>query len=69
MLVIIKDNYDEISREGAKQIATLVKAKPDCVIGFATGSTPLGMYKELIRLHKDEGWTFRKSSHLIWMNM
>ena len=60
MLVIIKDNYDEISREGAKQIATLVKAKPDCVIGFATGSTPLGMYKELIRLHKDEGLDFSK---------
>ncbi|MDQ7051743.1 MAG: glucosamine-6-phosphate deaminase [candidate division KSB1 bacterium] len=60
MLVMIKENYDEMSKEAAKQVAALVRMKPDCVIGFATGSTPLGLYKELIRMHKEEGLDFSK---------
>jgi len=60
MLLIIKENYEEMSKEGAKMIATLVRAKPNCVLGFATGSTPLGTYKELIRLHRNEGLDFSK---------
>ncbi|MDQ7065514.1 MAG: glucosamine-6-phosphate deaminase [candidate division KSB1 bacterium] len=60
MLVMIKENYDEMSKEAAKQVAALVRKKPDCVIGFATGSTPLGLYKELIRMHKEEGLDFSK---------
>ncbi|MBI5662011.1 MULTISPECIES: glucosamine-6-phosphate deaminase [Ignavibacterium] len=60
MLVIIKENYQEMSTEAAKQVASLVRKKPDCVIGFATGSTPLGLYKELIRMHKEEGLDFSK---------
>jgi len=60
MLVLIKKDYEEMSLEGAKQIASLVRKKPDCVIGFATGSTPLGLYKELIRMHKMEGLDFSK---------
>lgn len=60
MLVIIKDNYEEMSKEGAKQVASLIRRKPDCVLGFATGSTPLDMYKELIRMHKEEGLDFSK---------
>lgn len=60
MLVIVKENYDQMSAEAAKQVASLVRKKPDCVIGFATGSTPLGLYKELIRMHKNEGLDFSK---------
>ena len=60
MLVMIKENYDDMSKEAAKQVAALVRKKPDCVIGFATGSTPLGLYKELIRMHKEEGLDFSK---------
>jgi glucosamine-6-phosphate deaminase len=60
MLVIIKKDYTQISQEAAKQVASLVRKKPDCVIGFATGSTPLGLYKELIRMHKKEGLDFSK---------
>lgn len=60
MLVIIKENYQEMSTEAAKHVASLVRKKPDCVIGFATGSTPLGLYKELIRMHKEEGLDFSK---------
>jgi glucosamine-6-phosphate deaminase len=60
MLVYIKENYDEMSKEGARLIAELVRKKPNCVLGFATGSTPLGLYKELIRLHRHEGLDFSK---------
>lgn len=60
MLVIIKENYEEMSLEAARQVAELVWKKPDCVLGFATGSTPLGLYRELIRMHKEEGLDFSK---------
>lgn len=58
MNVIIKENYDQMSKYTARVIADLVKSKPNCVIGLATGNTPIGTYKELIRLHKDEGLDF-----------
>jgi glucosamine-6-phosphate deaminase len=61
MLVIVKENYDELSREGAEIIAGVIRKKPNCVLGFATGSTPLGSYKALIRMHKEEERIFRRS--------
>ena len=48
MKIIVCENYAEISARSAELTADLVKAKPDCVLGLATGSTPVGMYKELI---------------------
>ncbi|NOZ56315.1 MAG: glucosamine-6-phosphate deaminase [Calditrichaeota bacterium] len=60
MLVLVKEDYDDMSKEAAKIVAALVRRKPDCVLGLATGSTPLGLYKELIRLHKEEGLDFSK---------
>jgi len=55
MQIIIKDTYEEISRIGAEIIADAIRKKPNLVLGLATGSTPVGMYKELIRMHKEEG--------------
>lgn len=47
----------------AKQIAELIKQKQKenkpCVLGLATGSTPVMLYKELVRLHKEEGLSFK----------
>lgn len=60
MLVIIKENYDEMSREAAQIVSRLIRLKPNCVLGFATGSTPVGLYRELIRLHREEGLDFSK---------
>jgi len=60
MLVIIKKNYDKLSQEAAKVVADRLKKKPNLVLGLATGSTPLGLYKELIRMHKYEGLDFSK---------
>lgn len=60
MLVIIKNNYEELSIEAAKILADRLKKKPNLVLGLATGSTPLGLYKELSRMHKYEGLDFSK---------
>ncbi len=60
MLVYIKENYDEMSHEGARIVAELVRKKPNGVLGFATGGTPLGLYNELIRMHQYEGLDFSK---------
>jgi glucosamine-6-phosphate deaminase len=50
--IIIKDNYEEMSKYAAEIIANLIKSKPSCVLGLATGSTPIGTYRELIKMHK-----------------
>ncbi len=42
----------------AARIAEIIRAKPHAVLGLATGSTPIGVYRELIRLHHDEGLDF-----------
>lgn len=60
MRVIITKDYDAMSRRAAKFVRELIERKPDAVIGFATGSTPIGLYKELIRMHKEEGIDFSK---------
>jgi len=47
----------------AQEIANLIRQKQAdakaCVLGLATGSTPISMYKELVRLHKQEGLSFK----------
>lgn len=60
MEVIIKETYEHASAEAARIVARRVREKPDCVLGLATGSTPLGLYKELVRMHKSEGLDFSK---------
>jgi len=52
MLVVLKKDYAEVSREAARIVAGAVRAKPNIVLGLATGNTPLGLYKELIALHR-----------------
>jgi glucosamine-6-phosphate deaminase len=52
MEMIIQTGTDTASKRAAKLIARLVHEKPDAVLGLATGSTPLELYRELIRLHQ-----------------
>ncbi len=61
MEVIIKDSYEDVSKLSAEIIADIIRRKPRAIIGLATGSTPLGTYKELIRLHKEEGLDFSRT--------
>ncbi len=58
-IVVVKD-YNEMSIKGAEFIAETIKNKPDAVLGLATGSTPEGLYNELITMHQDEGLDFSK---------
>lgn len=58
MLVLLKSNYRELSREAARIVASAIKNNPSAKLGLATGSTTLGMYEELVRLHKEEGLDF-----------
>ena len=58
--VIICQDKQEVAREGAKIFAKDIKEKPGIALGLATGGTPVGMYKELIRMHKEEGLDFSR---------
>ena len=60
MRVIVEADAEGVSRTAARFVAELVRRKPDCVLGLATGSTPLGLYAELIRLHRQEGLDFAR---------
>ena len=52
MIRIIKtEDYNEMSRKAANIIAAQVISKPDCVLGLATGSTPIGTYKRLVEMY------------------
>jgi len=56
--VIIEPDSDSASRRAARFVADLIRKKPNCVLGLATGSTPLVTYRELIRMHREEGLDF-----------
>ena len=58
MEVIICSTYEDMSKVAAKMVADLLNNKPNAVLGLATGSTPVGLYKELIRMHKEDGLDF-----------
>ena len=60
MRVIIVRDYDEISKKAASIIASEIKAKPNAVLGLATGSTPLGTYQELVKMHEEDGLDFSR---------
>ena len=53
MRVILCDSYEEISQKAAEIVASQIILKPDCVLGLATGSSPIGMYRELTRMNLD----------------
>lgn len=48
MRLIVAKDYEDVSRKAANIIAAQVQLKPDCVLGLATGSSPVGTYKQLI---------------------
>jgi glucosamine-6-phosphate deaminase len=54
----IEADYEAMSQKAAALFSRALRKKPQGVFGFATGSTPIGMYKELIRLHEEEGLDF-----------
>ena len=60
MKFIVCNDYNEMSKEGAKIVIDQLKAKDDSILGLATGSTPVGLYKELINSYKNGEISFKK---------
>ena len=67
---VVVEEHEDIARLVAARIADIVRdrarAGRACVLGLATGSTPIGVYRELIRLHRTEGLSFR---HVVTFNL
>ncbi len=61
MRIVVAKDYEEMSGKAAKIAAGQIFLKPNSVIGLATGSTPLLMYKELIRIHQTDGLDFSET--------
>lgn len=59
MKVIVVKDYEEMSAKAFEVMAEVVKNKPDAVLGLATGSTPIGLYKNMIKDHKENGTSYK----------
>ena len=58
MRVIIAENYQDGAAKAADIIEKIVRDNPNCTLGLATGSSPVGMYQELARRCREEGLDF-----------
>jgi glucosamine-6-phosphate deaminase len=67
---IIVGDHDDLGRLIAARIAELIRTRAragrPAVLGLATGSTPIGIYRELVRLHREEGLSF---AHVVTFNL
>ena len=59
MNVIITENYEEMSKKASEIIIDIVKANPNAILGLATGSSPIGTYKNMIKDHKENGTSYK----------
>src|SRR6476469_6336269 len=66
MEVVVMPSYEAMSLAAAKLVAQVLNAKPNAVLGMATGSTPLGVYQDLVRLHRKGELDF---SHVTTFNL
>lgn len=64
MKIIQAENYDRMSRIAANYISAQITLKPDCVLGLATGSSPVGTYQQLIRQYQAEDLDFSEVSSI-----
>lgn len=62
MEIIIQPTPEEASRLAARLVAHALREKPDCVLGMATGGTPVKLYEELVRLHVEEDLDFSRAT-------
>jgi len=61
MKIIITEDYEQMSRQGARIVSSQLTLKPDSVLGLATGGSVAGMYRRLIQLHREDGLDFSKA--------
>ncbi|MCJ7587686.1 MAG: glucosamine-6-phosphate deaminase [Candidatus Aminicenantes bacterium] len=62
MEIIIQPDSGTASALAAKIVARIIKDNPDAVIGFPTGATPLEFYRNLVRMHREEGLDFSRTT-------
>lgn len=62
MKIIVADTYEEMSRLAADEIAAVMASKPNCVLGLATGTTPIGLYADLVARHQRGELSFAEAS-------
>ncbi|CCQ93096.1 Glucosamine-6-phosphate deaminase [[Clostridium] ultunense Esp] len=60
MKLYVEKDYEKLSKVAANIVREEIEKNPNIVLGLATGSTPEGMYRELIKMHKGEGLDFSK---------
>lgn len=60
MKIIVCENYEEMSLKGAEIVKEQVVSKPNCILGLATGSTPVGLYTCLAEMNKKGDLDFSK---------
>ena len=60
MKVIIAKDYEEMSKKAFEVMREVVKGNPRAVLGLATGSTPIGLYKNMIEDHKQNCTSYRE---------
>ena len=57
---IVTNNYDEMSQKAADIFVDFLKKKPNAILGLATGSTPIGLYKKLVEKNKAKEISFKE---------
>ena len=50
--IMMANDYNDMSRKAANLLSAQIIMKPDCVLGLATGSSPVGTYRQLIEWYK-----------------
>ena len=59
MEVLICDTYDDLSKAAFKVMKKVIDEKPAAVLGLATGSSPVGLYQEMVKDHKENGTSYK----------
>lgn len=62
MNIILTKNYEELCEIAAERVVDIIKSKPNAVLGLPTGSTPLGLYNELIKKYRENEVSFEEIS-------
>ena len=68
MIIYAGKDYYDVSRKAANIMSAQIIMKPRAVLGLATGSTPIGMYKQLIEWYKKGDLDFSQVTSVILMS-
>lgn len=64
MKLIVTKNYEELSKVAAEEMASTLIENPKAILGLATGGSPVGMYKELIKMYEEGKLDFSQATSI-----